>query len=567
MFFAPLSFFLLISGCSDPPPPPPEDPQVINFTEITQEAGLGDFKHFNGAVGNKWYPEQMGSGVAFFDYNNDGWTDILLLAGGDFQQPDAINNIDLFINKHDGTFENASVAAELDLFNAYTIGLAIADYDNDGDQDLFLNNLGRNMLLNNHDGTFTDVAKQAGLAEHWEWGSAALFFDADRDGHLDLYAGNYVQWTPETDKFCPEGGTTKLYCIPADYEGKGSRYFHNNGDGTFSDQTETSGLVIGPATIRDKSLGVAELDINDDGWSDFIVVSDGEADQLYLNNQDGTFTERGTMSGIAFSEHGEARAGMGVDVGVVDSSRQVTMFVGNFSEETVGVYKHVGNNLFMDRSAASKIGFHSLLTLTFGLLLFDADLDADLDLFTANGHVYPDRLQGQDKITFRQPSQLYLNNGDGTFAHFNQDDVFENRMVARGAAYADIDHDGDLDLLITENDGPAHLWRNDTAKGNVLQISVQQEGRNPDALGTRVVASLGGYHQERRHRTGSSYLSQSDPTLVFGLGNATQVDTLWVHWPDGEVARFLDVAGNRRIKITRGQPAPKTLFTFGTSNP
>ena len=566
MLFAPLSFFLLISGCSDPPPPP-EDPQVINFTEITQEAGLGDFKHFNGAVGNKWYPEQMGSGAAFLDYNNDGWSDIILLAGGHFQQPDSISNIELFINKLDGTFEIVSEAAGLDLFNAYTIGLAIADYDNDGDQDLFLNNLGRNMLLNNHDGTFTDVAKQAGLAEHWEWGSAALFFDADRDGHLDLYAGNYVQWTPETDKFCPEGGTTKLYCIPADYEGNGSRYFHNNGDGTFSDQTETSGLIIGPATIRDKSLGVAELDINDDGWSDFIVVSDGEADQLYLNNQDGTFTERGTMSGIAFSEHGEARAGMGVDVGVVDSSQQVTMFVGNFSEETVGVYKHVGNNLFMDRSAASKIGFHSLLTLTFGLLLFDADLDADLDLFTANGHVYPDRLQGQDKITFRQPSQLYLNNGDGTFAHFNQDDVFENRMVARGAAYADIDHDGDLDLLITENDGPAHLWRNDTAKGNVLQVSVQQEGLNPDALGTRVVASLGGYHQERRRRTGSSYLSQSDPTLVFGLGNATQVDTLWVHWPDGEVARFLDVAGNRRIKITRGQPAPKTLFTFGTSNP
>ena len=295
--------------------------------------------------------------------------------------------------------------ARLDNVQAYTIGMAAADFDNDGDSDFVLTNINENMLFRNDWGKFTEIGRDAGLAGDDEWSSSPLFIDADRDGWLDLYIGNYAKWTPETDKFCPEGCTVKLYCIPADYDGKPSRFFRNNGDGTFSDQTVEAGIL----SAVGKSLGAAEFDYDRDGWSDFLVANDGEGDLLYHNAQDGTFRERGVLSGIAFSDHGEARAGMGIDVGVVDDTGEPTMFVGNFSEETVGVYRHIGGGLFQDRAAASRIGQPSTHTLTFGLFLFDVDLDGDLDLFTANGHVYPDRLVGQDKITYRQRSQLYMN--------------------------------------------------------------------------------------------------------------------------------------------------------------
>lgn len=544
----------LTAACAreEPGQPIPDAFSRIAFTDITAEAGLGDFEHDNGAAGKKYYAEQMGSGGGFLDYDGDGWLDILLMGGGQWDRLPKMGYKPLWLyrNNGDGTFVDVTSEAGLDSVQAYTIGMAAADFDNDGDTDFVLTNINENMLFRNDRGRYTEVGRDAGLAEHDEWSSSALFIDADRDGWLDLYIGNYAEWTPETDKFCPEGGTVKLYCIPADYDGKPSRFFRNNGDGAFSDQTVEAGIL----SAVGKSLGAAEFDYDRDGWPDILVANDGEGDLLYHNAQDGTFQERGVLSGIAFSDHGEARAGMGIDVGVVDDTGEPTMFVGNFSEETVGVYRHIGGGLFQDRAAASRIGQPSTNTLTFGLFLFDVDLDGDLDLFTANGHVYPDRLVGQDKITYRQRSQLYVNSGDGTFEEAPPETTapLAEEMVARGAAYGDYDRDGDLDILITENDGPAYLWRNDSAGGNYLRVSIEARNGNRDGLGTRVVIWLGGKEQERRIHSGSSYLSQSEMVAVFGLGNAPAVDSMRVMWASGAESRFGSVRANQEVLAVEG---------------
>ena len=530
----------------------------VLFTDVALEAGLGDFLHITGAVGDKWYPEPMGSGGGFIDYNGDGWEDILLASGGNWEQdPDPKpRSIWLYRNNTDGTFTDVTEEAGLAKVYAYTIGINVADYDNDGDDDFFLSNLWTNMLFQNDEGVFTEVGEDAGIAEQSVWSSSTMFFDANKDGWLDLYVGNYVEWSPETDIFCPPGGTEKLYCIPAAYTGIPSRFFLNNGDGTFRDVTESSGFY----PTLGKSLGVVEMDFNQDGWSDLAVANDGEGDLLYRNNQDGTFSEVGTKSGMAFSEHGEARAGMGIDAGVLDSSGHVSVVVGNFSEEMVGVYKHVGNEAFIDRSASSRIGYPSLLILTFGVLLFDADYDTDLDVFLANGHVYPDRTSEKDKITYRQPSQLYLNRGNGVFDLYEPSQgVFTEMMVARGAAYADYDRDGDLDILVTENDGPVHLWRNDLQDIATLRVALQGTGGNLDAIGAEVIAYVDGLKMVRRIRTGSSYLSSSEKTVTFGLGNHDAVDSVNVTWPNGEVNRFYNIDKNQELLIVQGEDGFSTI--------
>jgi hypothetical protein len=524
---------------------------AVAFTEVTEAAGMGRFRHQNGAVGKKWYPEMMGSGGGFLDYDGDGWLDLLLLGGGTWEaqpnpQPQALW---LYRNNGDGTFTERTTEAGLAGIRAYTIGLAAADYDNDGDEDFALTNLEEDLLFRNDGGRFNEVAASAGVGQHREWGSSPLFFDADRDGYLDLFMGNYVDWSPETDKWCPEGSAVKLYCIPADYEGIPSRFYRNNGDGTFTDHTATAGFL----PVKGKALGVVELDYDHDGWSDLYVATDGEGNLLYHNDGDGTFTERGILSGVAFSEHGAARAGMGADAGVVDSTGETTLFVGNFSEEPVSVYHHLSDGLFADRAAASRLAQPSFLTLTFGLILFDVDLDGDLDLLTANGHVYPDRLKEQDKITFEQRAQVYLNRGNGTFDEVIQEQgSLSLKMVARAAAYADYDRDGDLDVLLTENNGPAHLWRNDLPRKHYLHLRLHGRQSNRDALGARIVAWQAGQAMERRIRTGSSYLSQSEKAAVFGLGQVSWVDSVVVEWPSGRRDRWGRLEGNRRLYLVEG---------------
>jgi len=528
----------------------------IDFIDVTMEAGLGDFHHDNGASGNWWFPEQMGSGGGFLDYDGDGWLDIILVGGGILSDDTdrQVQGLWLYRNNGDGTFSQKTEVAGLGGVRAYGIGVAAADYDNDGDQDFYFTTLHENMLFNNDGGVFTEVGEEAGVSNATEWSSASMFFDADRDSWLDLFVNNYAIWSPEIDVWCSGDGKNKSYCPPEMYEGLPSRFYRNNRDGTFTEQTEEAGFL----PTHGKSLGIAEFDFNEDKWPDFVVSNDGEGDLFYENNGDGTFSEKGMLTGMAYSDHGAARAGMGIDVGVVDSSGHPSIFIGHFSGEMIGVFRYSGDGWFIDRAAVSQIGRSSRYILTFGIFLFDADFDGDLDLFAANGHVYPSgvniRSQSKDKISYRQPPQLFLNHGDGTFEDVSQKvgGVFLNLMVARGAVYGDYDRDGDLDILIMENGGPAHLWRNDMTGGNFLRVKLVGRQSNRDGIGSLIVAVVGNYLMKRRIRTGSSYVSQSEKIATFGLGEKSIVDSLRVEWPSGHVDLFFDIESNQEISIVEG---------------
>ena len=536
----------------------------IAFADVTESAGLDAFYHETGAFGEKWMPETFGSGGGFIDYNNDGWQDIILMGGGSWPEYSDVNakTIWLYENNQDGTFTGVTVAAGLSDIQTYTFGLTAADYDNDGDQDLYLTTLYENLLFRNDAGFFTEIGAEAGVAGASTWSTATMFVDADRDGHLDLYDGNYVNWTPQNDIFCSLDGTTKAYCTPALYDGVPGRFYHNNGDGTFTDITEEAGFLPAPG----KSLGVAETDFNRDGWSDIVVANDTERNLLYVNNGDGTFTERGMLAGVAFDEIGKARAGMGIDIGVVDSTGEVSVFVGNFSNEMIGVFRHSGNGLFMDRAAVSKIGRPSLLILTFGAFLFDVDYDTDLDLYAANGHI---QKLIQDGSTYRQPSQLYRNTGNGTFQEVSENigGPLNKRLVSRGTAYADYDRDGDVDVLITENNGSAHLFENRSEPGNFLRIQVRGTESNSDGVGTRINAYIGEFMMERRIRTGGSYLANNEKEVVFGTGNTANLDSLILTWPSGQVDRFMNVQVNRQLLFTEGESTFQEINLPGYQSP
>lgn len=523
-----------------------------SFTDITQASGLSDFKYVNGAFGKVWFPEQMAAGCGFIDYDGDEWLDILLVGGGALA-PNTVPETPalwLYRNNGDGTFSLKTKEAGLDNIRAYGTGVNVADYDNDGDADFYFTTLKSNMLFRNEGGVFHEVGARAGVIEPRRWSASSLFFDADRDGLLDLYVCNYADWSSEKDITCLVEGGSKDYCPPGMYVGVENVFYRNNGDGTFSDQTRQAGFANSPG----KSLGVAELDFNHDGWPDLVVANDGERDLLYENNRDGTFTEKGTITGIAYSEMGEARAGMGIDAGVADSTGNVTVFVGNFSQEMIGVYRYSGKGWFADRSALSKIGRPSLPMLTFGLFLMDVDFDGDLDLFIANGHVYPVRTKFMDGITYRQPAQLFLGNNDGTFEEVSSKlgGVWQQQLVARGAAFGDFDRDGDPDILLSENSGSAHLWRNDFQAPNFLRVRLEGRQSNREGVSSRLLAIVGKNKMERRVRTGSSYLSSSEKTVTFGLGSAARVDSLVIEWPSGRVERFAGVEASQELHVIEG---------------
>ena len=533
-----------------PAAPPVNQAAAYMFTEVTDAAGLSGFRHETGAAGDRWFPESMGSGGGFFDFNEDGWQDIILAGGGTWNAEQEGRALYLYRNNKDGTFTDVTAEAGLLNTEAYGIGVTAADYDNDGDSDLFVATLGKNLFYRNEGQAsgrylFSEVGKEVGLADNASWSSAALFFDADRDGFVDLYVGNYVDWSPENDLVCMLEGQIRSYCTPELYNGVASRYYRNRGDGTFVDYSEAAGFLPAPG----KTLGVAEYDVNRDGWPDVFVASDTERDLLYINNGDGTFAERGALSGMAYDENGKARAGMGIDAGIVDSSGEPTLFVGNFSREMISTYRHTGNGLFQDRSAVSQIGRHSLLTLTFGLFLVDVDLDGDLDLFAANGHVQPEIEGIQEGIGYAEIPHLFINNGEGIFTDMIAESGDLNQaMVARGAAYADYDRDGDLDILITENGGPAHLFRNELPPTNALRIHLEGQTSNRDGLSSRLVGYRGATPLERYAKTGSSYLSISEVTVT--LGGA--LDSLAVYWPSGTVDRITTGLGRGEGIIVEG---------------
>ena len=534
------------------------DSSEIQFKNVTEEAGLGEFKHENGAFGAKWFPETMGAGGGFIDFNNDGLEDILLVGGNNWpdKSDSIVSALVLYKNDGDGKFSNVTTDVGLGGINTYGFGISVADYDNDDDQDFFFTTLSENMFFRNNSGYFTEVAKEIGISREHKFSTSAIFFDADKDGFLDLYVGNYVDWSPESDVWCAFQGK-KGYCIPEVYNGVPSRFYQNNGDGTFSDRSIETGFLPAPG----KTLGVAELDHNKDGWPDLVVANDSERDLLYENDRDGTFTEKGVSKGMAFGPMGRTRAGMGVDVGIVDKSGEITIFIGNFQNQMFSVYRHTPDGVFTDYSDISKLGRESLKVLTFGLFLIDVEFDGDLDLFAINGHIQAEDESVNSEFQFRQLPQLYLNNDNGIFNLFqgSENSVFNKPIVGRGAAFADYDKDGDLDILITENAGPAHLWRNDlfhgsnSPKNNYLRVKLQGSISNRDGIGSLIELFVGDKKLSHRIRTGSSYLSQSEKVATFGLSDATIIDSLNIYWPSGILDTYRNLIPNKQLIIIEGE--------------
>ncbi|HXW90680.1 MAG TPA: CRTAC1 family protein [Terriglobales bacterium] len=525
--------------------------QTITFRDITAQAGL-HYLHNNGAFGKKYLPETMGPGCAFLDYDNDGWPDILLVNGQDWpgHGKGAPTTLKLYHNNHDGTFTDVTRKAGLAI-PMFGLGVAVGDYDNDGYDDLFISALGQSHLFhNNRNGTFTDVTKAAGLWGPDEFSTSAAWVDYDRDGKLDLVVANYVQWSEKSDLYCTLDGRHKSYCTPESYKGASARLWHNLGNGRFEDATEQAKFYDPTA----KSLGVAILDSNGDGWPDILLANDTQPNKLYVNQRDGTFRESGVRAGIAFSEDGVARAGMGVDVGDYDRSGYPSIIITNFANQMLSLYHNEGNGLFVDEAPRSEVGRATLVTLGFGCFFFDYDNDGWPDILVANGHIEDGIERVQKRVTYAEPPHVFRNLGGGKFQEVTNSlgANFARPKVARGAAYADVDNDGSLDVLLTSNGGRAYLFHNEGGTHHSLRVKLVGTKSNRDGIGAVVRLLTGGDRQWQMLHSGSSYLSQSELVLTFGLGGATLAD-VEVDWPSGQVDRLAKVAGNQTITIQEGK--------------
>jgi enediyne biosynthesis protein E4 len=527
--------------------------QKIQFVDVTRLAGI-NFTHNNGAFGKKYLPETLGPGCAFLDYDNDGYPDILLVNGEDWpgHALHGKTTLKLYHNNGDGTFTDVTANSGLAAAPMYGMGVAIGDYDNDGFDDVFISALGQSHLFhNNGNGTFTDVTRQAGLWGPNEFSTSAAWVDYDRDGKLDLVVGNYVEWSPEKDLYCSLDGAHKSYCTPESYHGASVRLWHNLGGGKFEDATKKSGLY----DPTSKTLGVAVLDYDGDGWPDIALANDTQPNKLYRNNHDGTFAEKGVEAGIAFSEDGVARAGMGVDAADYDRSGRPSLLISNFSNQMLSLYHNEGNGLFIDEAPRSELGRASLLTLGFASYFLDYDLDGWPDIFVANGHLDGDIERIQSRITYRQSPHMFRNLGNGKFQDVATElgPAFAARRVARGAAYANMENNGDLDLLITSNGGPAVLLRSTGATNHSLRVKLRGAKSNRDGIGALVSVISGSAKQTQMMRSGSGYLSASELVLTFGLGASATKSEIDVLWPSGQADRLTGVDADQTVTLEEGR--------------
>jgi hypothetical protein len=524
----------------------------FRLVNVTSPAGI-NFVHNSGAFGGKYLPETMGSGCAFLDYDNDGWQDILLVNGMDWpgHTVKGRSPMKIYRNNRNGTFTDETAKAGLDL-PMYGMGIAAADFNNDGFVDLLITCVGQSRLFRNTGrGTFVDVTEQAGLGGHSGFSTSALWFDYDRDGYLDLLICNYVRWSPASDVFCSMDGRRKSYCTPEAYRGSTCWLFHNRGNGTFEDVTAKSGLF----DASSKSLGVALIDYDHDGWPDIFIANDTQPNKLYRNNRDGTFQDVAIKAGVAFSEDGKARAGMGVDAGDFENSGSPGLVVTNFDNEMIALYRAAQAGQFVDIAPRTEIGTASRKTLGFGCFFFDVNLDTRLDLLVVNGHIDDTVRNVRHETGYDQAPQLFLNEGGGRFRDVARDvgAEFATPKVARGAAYGDFDNDGDLDVLLTTNNGPARLYRNDVQNGNrSVRIRLAGTKSNRDGIGAILKATLGSQVSTATVRSGSSYLSQSELPVTFGLGPRDQADLIVIYWPSGRVEEYRNIRSGRWL-CTEGQ--------------
>jgi len=519
----------------------------IHFEDITRQAGI-NFVHYTGAFGSKYLPETMGAGCAFIDYDNDGNPDILLINGADFPGHKAHRaTMKLYRNNGNGTFTDVTTKTGLDV-EMYGMGVAVGDYDNDGWEDIYVTGLGEARLFHNEHGHFRDVTQSAGV-NNTGFGASAAWVDYDRDGKLDLFVTNYVAWSEKGDLYCTLDGRHKSYCTPEAYKGATSRLFHNLGNGRFEDVTQKAG-IYDPTS---KSLGVAVVDYDRDGWPDLAVSNDTERNKLYHNNRNGTFTEQGVQAGIAFSEDGIARGAMGIDDADFDHSGFPSLAIGNFSNQMLGLYHNEGNRFFIDIAPSSSIGRASLLSLSFGLFFFDYDLDGLEDIFVANGHIEPDINRIQQQVAYAQLPLVFHNEGNDRFQESGKRLGFTRKFVARGAAYADFDNDGAPDILLTNNGGPAYLFHNvGGSRNNAIRIKTVGTRSNRDGIGAEVrVQSAAGEGWQTVH-SGSSYCSQSELVLTFGLGRANIAESVEIIWPSGQHDALHRLKANNTYTIQEG---------------
>ena len=530
----------------------------FRLTDVTASAGLR-FRHNNGAYGGKLLPETLGSGCAFLDYDADGWQDILLVNGMDW--PDhrrQRSTLRLYHNDRNGTFTDVTRAAGLD-GELYGMGVTVGDFNNDGFQDLLVTCVGQNRLFQNTGkGTFIDITRASGLGGREAFSTSAMWIDFDRDGFLDLFVCNYVRWSAEGDVFCSLDGKEKSYCTPEAYRGETGWLFRNRGNGTFEDVTATCGIFDSSS----KALGVTLIDDDQDGWPDIFVANDTQPNRLYRNLRNGTFRDVALDAGVAFSADGKARAGMGVDAGDFDNSGRTGLAITNFEGEMIGLYRAQEPGVYQDVAIRAGVGNASRNRLGFGCVFADLDLDGALDLVVANGHIDDTVRNIRGNVGYAQAPQLFLNQGGGSFRDVTTavGGGFAEPKVGRGLAYGDFDRDGDVDLLMTTNNGPAVLLRNDQLAGNrSLRFRLVGTKSNRDAIGATVRVFHGGTSQTRTIKSGSSYLSQSELPATFGVGRRDRVDRVVITWPSGRTEEFTNVASGRAYDCIEGKGISGTL--------
>ncbi len=558
------------SSPPDPAAKPSRPSGPIEFTDVTAQSGI-HFKHNSGAFGKKYLPETMGSGACFLDYDNDGWQDILLVNSMDWPGHQSGKSFPaLYHNNRDGTFTDVTQEAGLAV-EMYGLGCAVGDYDNDGYVDIYITTVGSNHLFHNlGNGTFSDVTAKAGVGDPG-FSASAVWFDYDNDGKLDLFVTHYIDWSIETDQYCSLDNKNKSYCTPQRYKGQSSTLFHNKGDGTFENVTRRAGLY----DPTSKSLGVAMLDYDNDGWLDLFVSNDTEPNKLYHNNHNGTFTDVAVAAGVAYSEAGTVRAGMGTDAADYDNSGWQSLVIGNFTNEGMALYHNDGSGLFTDEAPATGISRISTKSLTFGTFFFDYDLDGLPDILAVNGHVSDDISVVQPQVKYAQPPQLFHNLSKNKFDEVTTKlgSALQRPIVGRGAAYGDFDNDGDLDLLITANNGPARLLRNDNGNQNdMLRVKTVGTRSNRDGIGAKVTVKTNtGARLFAMVKTGSSYLSQSELPLTFGLGKpeAGKTVSLEIIWPSGHKDTLPDVKPNQfiTVKEAKGIISAQAIVFSKTGSP
>ena len=525
---------------------------LVRFTDVAREAGI-DFQHVNGASADKHLVETMGSGGLFFDYDGDGWIDIFLVDGGSIADPAIAQTARhrLYRNRGNGAFEDSTARSGI-RHREYGMGACAGDYDNDGRVDLYVTNVGPNVLYRNGgDGTFVDTTRAAGVGLP-QWSVSCAFADLDRDGDLDLFVANYVNANPSHSPFCGNAKTRlRFYCHPLNFDPLANVLYRNDGNGTFTDVSGPAGI----AAHKSNGLGVVIADDDGDGWPDVFVANDSLPNFLFRNGGDGRFTESGLRAGVAVASDGKARAGMGIDAADYDGDGRPDVVVTNLDYETHSLYRNLGGGLFAHATTEAAIGFPTLPFVGFGALFLDVDHDTWLDLVIVNGHIMDNAPQFRNGATYAQRNLLFRNTGKRRFVEIGRTagPGFALEMVSRGLASGDIDNDGDLDLLVTNNGQRASLLRNDGVAQAALLVRTIGTTSNRDGIGAQVTLTTPGRSQVQTVKAGSGYLGQSDTRLHFGLGPAAVASKVVVRWPSGRTDTLDQVAANQMVTIREGQ--------------